>query len=173
MIEIQTQQMQEEIQRLVAYIADAKKEIMAMGSDVLPADASAHLDEVIQATEEASHTILDATEVIQAQVNGLGGEKEQKITDAINLIYGACNFQDITGQRITNVIRLLDTIEQRIGKLNALFGTEGDIKAKSAKPIIDANGNYNEKDLLNGPQLKGQGVSQNDVDAMFGNTGSK
>ena len=42
---------------------------------------------------------------------------------AANAIFEACSFQDITGQRINKVIKLLDSIDERVGKLNELFGT--------------------------------------------------
>ena len=52
----------------------------------------------------------------------VGGEKETQIMDATNIIYDACAFQDITGQRIRKVIKLLENIEERINKLNGVAG---------------------------------------------------
>ncbi|MBY0408192.1 MAG: hypothetical protein K2Q01_10915, partial [Rickettsiales bacterium] len=51
--------MHQEISRLANYITEAKREIFAMNSndktDAALIDASQHLDEVIKATEEATH----------------------------------------------------------------------------------------------------------------------
>src|SRR5690242_6032918 len=71
--------MHQEIARLAKYITDAKKEIFAISSndksEALITDASQHLDEVIRATEEASHSIMDAADAIQAVAAGIGGDK--------------------------------------------------------------------------------------------------
>ena len=104
----------EEIERLAKYIGDTKQEIFAMQTndkaEAVIMDASAHLDEVIKHTEEATNTIMDACDKVQAGAAGVGGEKEAQIMDAANIIYDACAFQDITGQRIRKVIKLLQNI---------------------------------------------------------------
>jgi len=172
----------EEIETLAKYILDTKKEIFAIqtndkAEDVIM-DASAHLDEVIKHTEEATNTIMDACDKVQAGAAGIGGEKEAQIMDAANRIYDACTFQDITGQRIRKVIKLLENIEERINKLNGLLGTapvfaedakNGSAKIDAANVVVPIN----DKDLLNGPQLAGQGTSQNDIDALFASLGGK
>lgn len=163
-----------EIERLAQYIVDTKKEIFALQTndkaEAVIMDASAHLDEVIKHTEEATSTIMDACDKVLAGAAGVGGEKEKHITDAANMIYDACAFQDITGQRIRKVIKLLQNIEERINKLNGILGdapvfAEGDdgVKKDLANVVLPKD----DKDLLNGPQLKGQGTSQNDIDALF------
>ncbi|NBX02816.1 MAG: chemotaxis protein CheZ, partial [Alphaproteobacteria bacterium] len=96
---------------------------------------------------------------------GIGGEKEQQIMDATTRIYEACNFQDISGQRLTKVIKLLNSIEERVDKLNDLFGTPEE--AKAAANDAGKKDEPSPQDLLNGPQLSGQGTSQADIDALF------
>lgn len=165
-----------EIARLASYIGDAKKEIFAIQTnekaEAVIMDASAHLDEVIKHTEEATTEIMDATDSIQANVGGVGGEKENKIMDATNRIYDACNFQDITGQRIRKVIKLLENIEGRINKLNDMFGeipqfATPDTTLDPSKITVPVN----EKELLNGPQLRKDATSQADIDALFASLG--
>ncbi|MDX1974356.1 MAG: protein phosphatase CheZ [Rickettsiales bacterium] len=162
--------MHQEIARLAKYIADAKSEIFAIStndkSEAVIVDASQHLDEVIKSTEQATNTIMDAADAIQNAVSGIGGEKEQAITDATVRIYDACTFQDITGQRITKVIRMLNNIEERIRKLNDLFGNQEAQSDAQPRPLTD-------KDLLNGPQLAGQAASQADIDALFNSVTNK
>lgn len=168
-----------EIARLAKYITDAKQEIFSIQtnekSEDAILDASQHLDEVIKSTEEATNTIMDAADTIQNAASGIGGDKEMQIMDATTRIYDACSFQDITGQRINKVIRLLSSIEERITKLNDIFGSEGGgneavdgelEKGKIANPaeiVLPKN----DKDLLNGPQLSGQGISQDDIDRLL------
>ena len=171
----------EEIELLAKYILDTKQEIFAIqtndkSEDVIM-DASAHLDEVIKHTEEATNTIMDACDKVLAGAAGVGGEKEAQITEATNLIYDACAFQDITGQRIRKVIKLLENIEERINKLNSLLGSapvfaEDDAKGAAKKDPSKVVLPMNDKDLLNGPQLAGQGTNQSDVDALFASLGA-
>jgi len=164
-----------EIARLAKYITDAKQEIFSIQtndkSEDAILDASQHLDEVIKATEEATNTIMDAADAVQNAASGVGGDKEQQIMDATTRIYDACTFQDITGQRITKVIRLLANIEERISKLNDLFGSEPEMLANGNGNDAAKNGDIilpkDEKDLLNGPQLSGQGTSQADIDKLL------
>lgn len=167
-----------EIERLAHYINDAKKEIFALQtnekSEAVIMDASAHLDEVIKHTEQATNTIMDACDKVQAGASGIGGEKEAQIMDATNTIYDACAFQDITGQRIRKVIKLLQNIEERINNLNGLLGdapvfVSADEQNDPAKIIVPKD----DKELLNGPQLKGQASSQDDIDALFASLGEK
>lgn len=163
---------QSEIERLARYIVDTKKEIFALQtndkSEAVILDASAHLDEVIKHTEEATNTIMDAADKVQAAVSGVGGDKETQIIDATNRIYDACTFQDITGQRIRKVIKLLGNIEERINNLNTLLGdtpqfADSENKADAAAIVVPKD----DKDLLNGPQLKANATTQNDIDALF------
>lgn len=171
--------MHEEIHRLARHISEAKNEIFSISenskSEKVIVDASLHLDEVIKATEQASNSIMDAADIIQNNAGGIGGEKETKIMEATNQIYEACNFQDITGQRINKVIKLLANIEERIAKLDELFGASEAAHAEAAK-----NGNVlsitlpaDDKDLLNGPQLSGQASTQEEIDMLFASLGNK
>lgn len=160
----------EEIRMLAQYITDAKQEIFSTpgnekrGTGIT--DASLYLDEVLKETEQASHSIMDAAETIQNALEGNGG-KEQ-IRDATKRIYEACNFQDITGQRITRVIRLLGNIEERVARLSALFG-HAPSSAKNAAHVM-GSGN---QDLLNGPQLQGHAPTQAEIDRLFASLGGK
>ncbi|MDX2113306.1 MAG: protein phosphatase CheZ [Alphaproteobacteria bacterium] len=166
--------MHQEIARLAKYIQDAKREIfsIATNNNAEPAivDASAHLDEVIKATESATNSIMDAVDSISAAATGLGGDAEQKILDATTRIYEACNFQDVTGQRIRKVIKLLENIEERIGKLNELFGNDDELMQQATSNAPDP---MSDAALMNGPQLTGQAASQSDIDALFASLGGK
>jgi len=154
-----TEHLHQEIERLVKDIEHAKQEIFSIAtdgkSDNALGDASLHLDEVIKATEAATNSIMDAADAIQEAASGIGGDKEAAIVDATTRIYEACNFQDISGQRLNKVIKLLAHIEERVIALNGLFGKPAPVvAAKAAEP-----------DLLAGPALKT--TSQDDIDALF------
>ena len=53
--------------------------------------------------------------------------------DATTRIYEACSFQDITGQRITKVVKALHGIEEKVDAFVAAFGDEIE-KYKKANP---------------------------------------
>lgn len=163
--------LKQEIEKLATFIDMAKQEVSGLspvdGNASSAGDAFEQLDAVIKATEEASNTIMDAADKVQAAAAGVGGEKEQQIMDATMKIYEACNFQDLTGQRITKVIKVLSDIDQRITKIMGLFGAQAaSARQEGGAQILDMK-NIDEKSLMNGPQLKGP--SQDDIDALFNN----
>lgn len=171
----------EEVSRLLQRIESARREI----SDLRPNElqqvhlptAEDELDAIVVATEAATQTILDAAERI-SETARTQGEPGAKINDQVMRIFEACTFQDITGQRVTKVIRTLKDIEalaaglvRVVAKLQdqsggAATGGAGAAAppppprpaAKPAKPGAE---------LLNGPQLPGRANSQADIDALF------
>ena len=76
-------------------------------------------------------------------------------------VFEACNFQDISGQRIGKVIATLSAIEEQV--TIALARCEAAADAPAVFAPTD-NG------LLNGPKLDGDSghASQRDIDKMFG-----
>ncbi len=169
----------QEIAKLANYIGEAKNEIFAIQTNARAedaiSDASLHLEEVVKATEDATNKIMDAADAVQNAASGVGGEKEQKIMDATTIIYDACAFQDITGQRIRKVITLLENIEDRVNKLNGIFGSAPKIEEdNSPTQNIDPSKitvPVDDKDLLHGPQHEGKGASQDEIDALLAKFG--
>ncbi len=165
----------QEIESLVSFIRDAKDEIAALCPEEISDEhiptATDELDAIVKATEEATGTILDAVGGIEVIAGELGNAEGEKITEGVTSIYEACNFQDITGQRISKVVNALRHIEEKVEALAGAFGD--DVKAasdsnrrdkekrKSAEEITD-------EDLLNGPQLSDDAASQDDIDALMG-----
>ncbi|MGB8275826.1 MAG: protein phosphatase CheZ [Alphaproteobacteria bacterium] len=169
----------QELEALIGYIHNAKKEIAALCPDEIREkhirSATDELDAIVAHTEEATSSILDAAESIEAVAAALEGEQGQGLTDAVTRIYEACNFQDITGQRISKIVTTLKTIETRIQSLAAALGhghpdgdsgtkpADGADKGKKAKPDDAA--------LLNGPQLPANARNQDEIDALLKGTG--
>ncbi len=139
--------------------------------DDSPLTASSGLDAVVMATEEATNTILNASETIEAlaakiQLNTANDDDRQATEDFQGQtikILEACNFQDITGQRITKVVNILKFVEERIDAMIEIWG-EDDIAEVGASVTPDTEGN---KGLLDGPALEGEGTNQNDIDKLF------
>ncbi|HTZ79133.1 MAG TPA: protein phosphatase CheZ [Stellaceae bacterium] len=160
-----------EIEEIADYIQAAKREIAAIRPDEIREhyipSATDELDAIVEATAEATGTILDSAEALEQLVSELPEETAEKIRGLSTRIFEACNFQDVTGQRITKVVRALKHIEHKVDAVLAAFGANG--VQKTEKPVaeeapVDAN---DESKLLNGPQLVENANSQDDIDALF------
>ncbi len=122
--------------------------------------AGEELNAVVQETEEAANTIMSAAEEIMSASPQMENYGEQVQTSAIQIIE-ACAFQDITGQRLRKVVQTLVHVEQRLAALRAALGPD---LQDAAEADLDSS---EEAGLLNGPQLSGKAIDQNDVDALF------
>ncbi|KAF0114944.1 MAG: hypothetical protein FD149_1698 [Rhodospirillaceae bacterium] len=156
------------IQRIRTEIAAIRKPGDAGGDKfVRMAD---ELDAIVEATEEATNIIMESVE----QINALLVEVRPAVTDAkanetldridekIQSVFEACAFQDITGQRVTKVVRLIKYVEERVNALIAIWGAP---QLATVDVHEEKKGEYDK--YLNGPQLKGKGVSQLDIDALL------
>ena len=155
-----------ELTRLARFIEAAKRDIAAMHPDEirqkhLPT-ATDELDAIVAATAEATGAILDSAEKLTAIVGDADPALRDQIAEQATRIFEACSFQDITGQRITKVIKTLKQIEAKVGDLVQAFGDAPPPPARGGKPAGD-----DEAALLNGPQLPQNAVSQSDIDALF------
>lgn len=156
----------DEINAIHDKIQEVKQELTEKLSNGVVPEATLELDAVVKSTEEATNKILDSTEKIRDIVNTLEKTSSVKeIENEIINIFEACNFQDITGQRIKKVTSTLQFIEESIDNL-LLFSTKkntNNIKQeKSASKTDDSN-------LMNGPQLDIHAPSQDEVDKLFNN----
>ncbi len=138
------------------------------------AKVNGELGAVVGGTEQATQQILEAAESIDqaasalSKVNSPDQQKilSEEIQERIISIYEACNFQDLTGQRITKVMATMRFIEQHINTMMEIWGGVDAIKAH-APPIVDTR--EGDAKLLNGPKLDGDPghASQDDIDALF------
>jgi chemotaxis protein CheZ len=138
------------------------------------AKVNGELGAVVGGTEEATQQILEAAESIDnaaAALAKVGTPDQQKrlseeIQERVVSIFEACNFQDLTGQRISKVMTTMKFIENHINVMMDIWGGVDAIKAH-APPIIDER--EGDAKLLNGPKLEGDvgHASQNDIDALF------
>lgn len=171
-----------EIAQMVRVIAKTKQEIaqikhpFATDSDDQLGRAHSELDEIVMATEQATQTILEATEKMESSMSGIAAmaEDDQEMLEAIDglndqitNILEACNFQDITGQRITKVVKTVRFIEDRILAMIAIWGAQ----AFEDLPVNTEEGEEGaepgDEALLQGPQLGNEGITQAEIDALF------
>jgi len=158
------------LEHLSAYICSTREDIAALrptdaGSDMF-SSASDHLEEILTETAAATNAIMGAAEAIESACAGIPENSKAAIYDATTKIYEACAFQDITGQRITKIVRALQHIETKLAALNAACALPDDLPA--ATPAKPAEG---DAALLNGPQLATDARSQDDIDRLFASVG--
>jgi chemotaxis protein CheZ len=165
----------QELEGLARFIQSAKAEIAALRPDEIQNEhlpsAADELDAIVGNTEEATGIILDSVEKIEAIAQKIEGENGTQIVDVVTKIYEACNFQDITGQRITKVVKTLKQIENKVVALIGAFGDElarEKARAAAAAPAPAPAQKPSDEDLLNGPQLPTNANSQADIDSLFG-----
>jgi len=138
------------------------------------AKVNGELGAVVGGTEQATQQILEATEAIDQAATALSKNVtpdqqrllSEEIQERVISIFEACNFQDLTGQRISKVMSTMKFIEQHINAMMDIWGGVDAIKAH-APPIVDTR--EGDAKLLNGPKLDGDDghASQNDIDALF------
>lgn len=162
-----------ECQDLADYIEDARTEISSLSpehddSAGIPR-AGQELDAIVEATESATETIMQAAEDLMSFDSDDFDEYKNHINTEVMKIFEACSFQDITGQRISKVVKTLNHVEDRVGKLITILGINNTEEApKDSKPIIDPTSDeIDEKDLLSGPALAGEGIDQGEVDSLL------
>ena len=156
-----------EVEQLGRTIAQARQEIAALNMDDINGSfipsATDELDAIVGATAAATNEILDAVETVETVAGSVPPEQAEALRGVTTRIYEACSFQDITGQRVTKVVKTLKTIDDRVTAIIATFGERVAVVPR-ATPAPAPTG---EAALLNGPQLPGGGVDQASIDALF------
>ncbi|MBD8905496.1 protein phosphatase CheZ [Methylorubrum zatmanii] len=134
------------------------------------------LDAVVESTEQATSTILGALERVETNANMMRGMRLTRaaqqnidtILDNVVNAYEACNFQDLTGQRISKIVGVLKFVEEHLDRvIEAWSGLDSfrDMLEVDAVAVSEDD----ESSLLNGPKLQDDPghVDQSDIDALF------
>ena len=120
------------------------------------------LEEIVTETARAANEIMGAAETVENIALGTDAATREALTAAATRIYEASTFQDITGQRITKVVRALQHIESRVEALStacgSVIGRADDARSGDAA-------------LLNGPQLSLNAATQSEIDSLFDSIG--
>ena len=124
--------------------------------------------EIAEATERmmaACEGIQDAADAIGAKTNHRGIKAQlKKITAGTGDIFEACSFQDLTGQRIGKITRIVAAFQTGFHAVTRLAAGKGVGKIKNRHYAIDrVDGGI----TLEGPQINGPAVSQTDIDSLF------
>jgi len=163
-----------ELAGLFHYLERVREEIAAISR---PADEEHQfesmgdqLDAIVKATEKATNTIMAATEQSLDAINELRTTVKDPAQTALldnvvtnsNDILEACSFQDITGQRVSKVVKSVTYVEERVNALIDVWG-----KSEVEKVTVEGEEKTEDEKLLAGPQLEGKGLDQAAIDALF------
>lgn len=128
---------------------------------------------VVTGTTEATDRILKSAETVEQSAAvlsaALKSEHEiglaQDIQDQVTQIFEACNFHDLTSQRICKVVTTLKQVEDHIAQMVEIWSAIERFTNYVARLAPGEDGDS----LLNGPKLDGDEghSSQNDIDALF------
>jgi chemotaxis protein CheZ len=135
---------------------------------------SNELDAIVNGTEQATENILSAVEQIDEDATDLRAtlktdnqiDMAADIQEQVVKIFEACNFQDLTGQRISKVIRAFGFIEKRVEQMMEIWGGIESFKGFEPEKLVDNGTGHH---LLNGPSLVSDAdvANQDDIDALF------
>jgi chemotaxis regulatin CheY-phosphate phosphatase CheZ len=155
-----------EFQELSDHITAMRTEIARAQPNEISADriprAGKELDEVVRATEDATNAIMEAAEEIMSADPSDLAAYQGSVNESCMKIFEACSFQDITGQRVTKVITTLAFIEDRLGAILTAWNPSDEELGEAA-----SEARTGDAALLNGPALAGEGIDQDDVDALL------
>lgn len=175
---LEAQKIKDELTQIHSAIAETKREIATLHDagreDLKVSRMTDELGAIVKGTEQATEAILSAAEEIDNKAADLiaalrqQGNKDEAcdIQEQVIKIFEACNFQDLTGQRITKVVNAFCFIEERVDRMMDIWGG-----IESFKDIekIDLPDQTDHEELLNGPALEADEnvASQEDIDALF------
>ncbi|MDX1484115.1 MAG: hypothetical protein R3229_06515 [Alphaproteobacteria bacterium] len=168
-------QLKKELDALARYIQRVREEIAAIDRPV-DEDRSfesmgEQMDAIVGATEEATNRIMTAMEssgsIIEELRERIDAPDQAALLDRLDAnagaVFEACAFQDITGQRVSKVAKSITYVEARVAKLIELMGVE-----ETAQATVSSEGDGSEDEkLMHGPQLQGEGLSQEDINKLF------
>ena len=130
------------------------------------------LNAIAATAERATQRILDASEDIDEAARNLAASLKHEqgqalaldIQDHVLSVFEACNFQDLTGQRIAKVLASAKFIEGRIAHMMEIWGGLDSFKERARE--IERR---ERRSTLYGPKLgdNERHVSQDDIDIMF------
>ena len=157
-----------ELREIAGYIESMRTEIGALQVNDLKESripsAGQELGAIVAATEAATDTIMTCAEALMGADASDPVAYKALVDEKMMIIFEACSFQDITGQRITKVVRTLKHIEGKIDALLAVFGAD----FTTGAPPLAAPSALEEDDLLNGPALPSAATNtQADIDAIL------
>jgi len=158
-----------ELREIAGYIEKMRHEISALQVNDLKdsriPSAGLELGAIVQATETATNTIMECAEAVMAADASDPAAYKALVDEKMMIVFEACSFQDITGQRIAKVVETLQYIEARVSRFADVM------RAKDLDGFLSdyerLRTERKEKLLLHGPPLAGESADQSAVDKLF------
>jgi chemotaxis protein CheZ len=146
-----------------------KKEIAALQVNELkdsriPA-AGHELGAIVKQTEQATNDIMECAEELMAADASDPAAYKALVDAKMLVIFEACSFQDLTGQRIAKVVETLEHIEARVARFASAVRVDEAASLLSEREAAERT--RKEQLLLHGPQSEGKGIGQRDIDQLF------
>ena len=170
-----SQKLEENLNALFRYVDRVRVEIATLNKSGDGDDKfmtmSKQLDGVVEATKDASDRIMDAVENSNAASDKLREalsdpaqlELLDRIIDSNNVVFEACAFQDLTGQRVTKIVKSVSYVEARVTALRAIWGN----RELDAFEVKQKDERTEDEKLLHGPQITAEAISQDEIDRLF------
>jgi chemotaxis protein CheZ len=158
-----------EVEGVARYVARLKREIGALRPNEIYRDrlpmAHGDLASIKETTASSVNEIMSAAEAILTSPQTTYEAYRQDVEAKVMLIFEACSFQDLTGQRVARVDDLVGQMEKRLQRF-ALA-----VKAADSTVLYDREAIMQEarRELLivQGPQNATVAVTQSAVDKLF------
>ena len=167
---VSTAELGKEVTEMLDFISRARDELATMRPRTITdrhiPSARDELDAVIKNTEAAASQIMDSADELGTVADTLEEPHKATLSDLSTRIFEASSFQDITGQRVTKVVSVLQHIEQRLAALAEAIG-DTEVHEENLDVFDESGAVVNEDALTHGPQLDGQGNNQDDIDALL------
>ncbi len=169
------------ITKRFAEILEVLGAINYSGTGDSAANTGVELEAVIEDTEKAANSILDAADRIVEHISDdkdwnnpkVVTEMRENIKNDIQEILMACTFQDLAGQRIRNTLNNLQDIEEKLGSTFKKLGIEVTPDENAVKEkvhdAVDQGGvdALFDSDESKSTKSKGGAASQDDIDSLF------
>ncbi len=158
-----------ELRKIAEYITALRREIAVLQANEIhmkkiPA-AGQELAAVVNSTEGATNEIMAIAEnVLSADTSDPAAYKEF-VDKEMMALFETCAFQDLTGQRISRVVKTLEHIEARVSRFAIYTGVEDEPGFASEREAAEAA--RRQDLLLNGPSIANEDNTQPMIDKLL------
>jgi chemotaxis protein CheZ len=162
-------ELENELRKIADYIVTLRQEIAALQANEMhmqkiPA-AGHELAAVVSSTEGATNEIMAIAEnVLSADASDPPAYKAF-VEKEMMALFETCAFQDLTGQRISRVVKTLEHIESRVSRFASYTRVADQSGYANRQEAEDAE--RRQKLLLNGPSIVDDGNKQPDIDRLL------
>lgn len=168
-------ELENELRKIADYIVTLRREIAALQANDMHMEkiptAGQELAAVVSSTEGATNEIMAIAEnVLSADASDPAAYKAF-VDSEMMALFETCAFQDLTGQRISRVVKTLEHIESRVSRFATYARVADGSGFASEKEARDAE--RRTRLMLNGPSIAGDGNKQIDIDELLANLRGK